>query len=73
MCDVWGNETNPVELTDYVTVSNSDWKQVTIPMANLTSASIDKNNISAVKFLIDGNTYQPGEWTFYVNNMNFSN
>ncbi|URZ07481.1 glycoside hydrolase family 26 protein [Clostridium felsineum] len=73
LCDVWGNETNPVELTDYVTVSNSDWKQVTIPMANLTSASIDKNNISAVKFLIDGNTYQPGEWTFYVNNMNFSN
>ncbi|AAK80507.1 beta-mannanase [Clostridium acetobutylicum] len=71
--DVWGNETNPVELTDYVTASNSGWQQVTIPISNLTSAAIDKNNISAVKFLIDGNTYQPGEWTFYVDNMNFSN
>ena len=69
--DTAGNETSPIELTSVVTPS-STWQLVSIPYTSINWGSVNKASITEVKFLIDANTYAPGTWTFYIDNLQFT-
>jgi len=68
--DVNDNNTdNKLDLTNYVKVT-TNWQKVEISLNDFGWSTADKSHIKVIKFMADSD-FPPGDWTFYIDNMEF--